>query len=372
MAKPVSSSAFLYLPPGKPDPRRYLEKAEEKGKGSDSETRVLQEGQKGNTCLFYGGNYLRIRCGKYAPSTSRERIIEKTFSEVRKQITQISMPSEEIVENSETLVKIFQSLSDDDKITPTRLKERISSDQGISEKGKKMLLEAVDKFLEQELPFGLFIVDHFHSLADTEDKIFQAKHKKILETFLQRIPLFNPKVKHKELWDKLDPNMQYLSLCHNFQLSFCAHFGLDFSPWKPSQEIGRLIESLKSHGPHLVSGMFGKAYYDSPPFALKNRLHGHTIMGWKPDAKWKTKDASHVVVLIGATSEGGGRVYFIDPAEKNDPNSVEKMPFFTVSYERLKKGVIELSHAWVVKGREPKEEETNYALFGPNKSWKVL
>lgn len=375
MTKPVSSSVFLYLPPGKPDPQRYLEKAEEKGKGSDSEARVLQEGQKGHTCLFYAGNYVRNRCGKSFPPNSRERIIEKTFSEVRKQITHISKPSEEIVENSETLVKIFQSLSDDGKITPTLVKERIGSDKSMSEKSKKMLLEAIDTFLEKDLPFGPlhfgpFVVDYFHSLADAADKIFKAEHRKILEAFLQRIPLFNPSVKQKEFWDKLKPNLQYLLLCHNFYLAFCAHFNLDFSPWKPSQKIGELIESLKSHGPHLVSGMFGKAYYDRPPFALKDKVHGHTIMGWKPDAKWAIKeDVSHTVVLVGA---GGGRVYFIDPSGKNDPKSAEKMPLFTISYERLKKGVVELSHAWVVKGHEPKEEEMHYALYGPNKSWKVL
>lgn len=370
MAKPVSSSVFLYLPPGKPDPQRYLEKAEEKGESSDSaETQLLQEGQKGHTCLFYAGNYLRNRCGKYAPPTSKERIIEKSFSEVRKQITQISKPSEELAGDSKILMKILKSLHDNDEESmPTLLKERIDSDKSMSEKGKQMFLEAIDTFLEliEPTPFVPFIIDYLHSFADAEEELFQARHKKILGIFLQNIPSFNPKVEQLEL------NRQYLALCHHFHLSFYARFGFVFSSWKPSQEIGGLVHTLKSHGPHLVCGMFGETYYDRPPFALKEKVHGHPILGWKPDAKWMTRNVSHAVVLVGATSKGGGRAYFINPAQKNDPKSAEKMPLYTISYERLKKGVRELSHAWIEKGHEPKEEEMHYALFGPNKSWKVL
>lgn len=108
-----------------------------------------------------------------------------------------------------------------------------------------------------------------------------------------------------------------------------------------------LTDKLKRHGPVVIKGYYGQAFYTTPAHPLKDpngsyqTLGTRQLMGWSPTEVKKTDNVDpfieHMIIIIGikynAENPNRSQVLFIDPADSSFPNEQRKV--YSMSFERL-------------------------------------
>lgn len=153
-------------------------------------------------------------------------------------------------------------------------------------------------------------------------------------------------------------------------------YGCQQSSWNPGQPIESLVNTLKDHGPHMVTGKLGQAYYKKNPTLSKNKIEGRHLYFWPPNSEKEDHEVGHTVVIIGAKkiyTETGSQelVYFLDPEDGSKPNDVGTQKVYATSYKNLCNSLHDLDTRpfnWTADGRViHNDEENNYAFYLPKK-----
>jgi hypothetical protein len=125
------------------------------------------------------------------------------------------------------------------------------------------------------------------------------------------------------------------------------------SAWHPAQPIERLLEQLRLHGPHLISGFFSKRCY-SAPAEIKicagtkgsEPFLGRNIYGWLPKHRItsKTLGTVHAMIIVGAqTTETSQHVFLINPSNKSIPGNPLSQKIYAISYKTLQTYIVSIS-----------------------------
>lgn len=145
-------------------------------------------------------------------------------------------------------------------------------------------------------------------------------------------------------------------------------FELKTASWNPQQGIDGLHEALSKHGPLLVAGQFGAAFYKETPFKLKDPVEGVDIWGWEPNAARHADSATGGMVLLTAckkTDDGKSHVYFVDPRDESDPKDLFKKTY-VISYENFVNRLIDLSGVFYSADRpESSLPSSQYLIYAP-------
>jgi hypothetical protein len=143
--------------------------------------------------------------------------------------------------------------------------------------------------------------------------------------------------------------------------------GLKRSSWIPGNTCLPLVNELKMHGPMLILGDFGEAFYVTKATPLKAKIEGETIYYWEVGSKRVEEPPfAHSVVLIGAQKvEKTERVYFVNPDELSDPNSAsETRRIFAISYTNLRTNICALNGMPI--GEIKQTDAISYAYYNPS------
>jgi len=142
--------------------------------------------------------------------------------------------------------------------------------------------------------------------------------------------------------------MNFLSWC-TFRTCY-QKYQFEESTWNPSSNIEALVSELRTHGPLLVSGSFGQAFYSTPAFKLRNLVGGRSIWAWTPqivDVYFKARPLgkeTHYVVIVGAeAAENRSYVYFVDPIDGSSPDEPEKQKIYKTTLDRVRQ---KISNFW--------------------------
>jgi hypothetical protein len=151
--------------------------------------------------------------------------------------------------------------------------------------------------------------------------------------------------------------------------AFCVmagEVGLMRSSWIPGDTCVPLVDELKKHGPMLILGGFGEAFYAKKATPLKAKIEGETIYHWEVGSKRVNQPFAHAVVLIGAQKVGGTeRVYFVHPDYPSDPNSTtDRRRIFAISYTNLRASICSLNG--MPMSAKQKTSAAGYALYNPS------
>ncbi|MBS0651205.1 MAG: hypothetical protein JSR93_08585 [Verrucomicrobia bacterium] len=362
------------LPPGKPDTTVPLVSVEE-----DLRPRVdLSSAKKGQTCFYYALNLIRTRIGPNPPPEYQEaRRIEKCISDCRKQITQIDIvDSWNKLKTVETLV---QTALQHCKAAPNANSmkgKRVKIFQALNAMGQKLSTEykpclekakeLINTFCKQSACKNIYTYIQNAQMASyysifqkyaaelgcdlkemhqrhVED-IFKTMFPETYRTLSQEhkaIVLSKLGMKALLLWDELIKN-EPSTLDTFFQEAAAEAYGFRKSSWTPYQPIESLIESLKSNGPHCVTGFHGSSWYRSPP-AVQQTIEGRSIYGWDSSDRLPESSSSaigaksltsHTIVIIGA-DKAGGIVYFIDPNDGSSVKDPEQQKIYAIPYQSL-------------------------------------
>ncbi len=114
--------------------------------------------------------------------------------------------------------------------------------------------------------------------------------------------------------------------------------GLEEIPCKDLLTMEKLMHSLKTKGPLLINGRFGKDFYAGlEPTKFEEKVGGHDLYGWKKGALTVSGIGfTHVIVLVGAEIKAGkAYVYWIDPAEPNDPAQPGGQRWYVSSFQAI-------------------------------------
>jgi hypothetical protein len=142
--------------------------------------------------------------------------------------------------------------------------------------------------------------------------------------------------------------------------------GLMRSSWIPDNTCLPLVNELKRHGPMIILGNFGEAFYVTKATPLKAKIEGETIYHWEVGSERLEQPFAHSVVLIGAQKVGKTeRVYFVNPDELSDPNSPsETRRIFAISYTNLRTNICALNGMPI---KEIKHTDAiGYAFYNPS------
>jgi hypothetical protein len=122
-------------------------------------------------------------------------------------------------------------------------------------------------------------------------------------------------------------------------------YGFKLAAWHPNKPIEILEGILYAHGPLLIFGSIGRAYYEQEPTLVPNSeinaAIGQSIYGWKKGDAKREKTEGHAVIVIGAQKDGnkGGNIYFVDPLDESDPQATEPRPIYVWPYSKFIKKV---------------------------------
>lgn len=353
---------FFCLPlPGKPNPNEAYDPSSGKKR-----SRVVQKQQKGDTCGYYALQILRDekKIGKCCSDTHLlERKIETTISAHRKMMTHITTEIQSQLDFAKNVTSDFGFACI--KVDAQAILNDQRDNMPIEK--RDLFCAALKDFCEQT-EFG-------DLLSFTEDRYLQARRN--ADNFLLKefnIPEEFVALSYRAIGKMTDRPWEELTLIEADRIkSGCAFlasaqkYGARKSSWHPAQSIQKLIEQLQLHGPHLIKGNVGRAYYEDDPFELRQKIQGRSVFGWKPGAKRRDESGTHVVVIVGADEK---RVYYVDPMDGSDPEDIEAQIIYTISYERLQMSICNLIGIEVLNRKqnqpafEPQlEEENNYALY---------
>ncbi len=137
------------------------------------------------------------------------------------------------------------------------------------------------------------------------------------------------------------------------------NYDLKKSSWSPSQGTQSLITEIENHGPLFVMGKFGQHYYKEKAVKLSEQVEGRSVFGWPKNAERVNSNAIHAIIVVGASDTG--HVYFIDPADGSDPNSLESQIIYKMSIERFNEVIYDLD---CVQFPISEKNLPNYALYG--------
>lgn len=121
-------------------------------------------------------------------------------------------------------------------------------------------------------------------------------------------------------------------------------FNMQSTTFRTSEE---LRDQLKTHGPVVIRGYYGEAFYTTSAHLLKDSNGGYQtlgtrqLMGWSPMEVKQTDSIDpvieHMIVIIGikynVENPNRSQVLFIDPIDSSFPNEQRKA--YSMSFERL-------------------------------------
>lgn len=85
------------------------------------------------------------------------------------------------------------------------------------------------------------------------------------------------KTLHQPLWNELKTQGKKNAMENKvFRIAF-HNLGFLESAWKPSDPIEMLMTEIRTHGPLVVCGNFGRSFYLEPPFELAQKLNGRSV-----------------------------------------------------------------------------------------------
>ncbi|MBS0652352.1 MAG: hypothetical protein JSR39_02370 [Verrucomicrobia bacterium] len=338
----VKNSVFFLLPQGKPNPE--IARPEQ---GEDTRERVVQKTPKGPTCWYNALKILREQYGPKAPSVFlKARVLEKLISEYRKTLNSARKDylREEECARAQRIDPVFKRLLH--AVSPEMA---LIQSKMIGEKsqGPVKLAELMKDFSAQS------------TYADLGDFVHHRKLSRLIEihSLYLRILKTDPAVEfEKEMAIRPWHTLTYKDLPDEFKATFLSTlairtiardvYHMSESKWTPFEKVDGLIEKLTERGPMFVCGLFGRTFYNAPPKAMENKLHGKTIWYWPVGSALPDDGASpsHSIIIVGANNEGsrGGVVYFIDPSDGSDPSDPERQKVYAMSYQRLAEKVHDL------------------------------
>lgn len=337
----IYSSTFkiLYaLPPGKPDPSVLSTR-----ENSFLRPRVFQSAQKGPTCWYYALNMIRDRIGKnHSEELSRDREIECILSKRRKIITAVR----ERQHFDQSIVKQLMNDPDyqhlklwtkDGALKWLPCFEELSTTNEHDVKKEVISLVRVLKAFSNQ-----------NSIPNLEDYIQYShcnelnKINQISLTILGKNPedyfivdqCTDSKMGEtdKQKWHDLSA-FEKRALLENycFRVSY-ELYKLKVSSWHPEQGPEELANVLRKNGPMYTKGQVGRRYYAEQPQVI-NKIAKTIILGWEKGAKRIELQILHSVVIVGASTELNGFVYYVDPLDESDPEN--ERPVYVSSYNNF-------------------------------------
>jgi hypothetical protein len=326
-----SPKVVFYLPlPGKPDVRLPLDSLLKTPR-----PRVLQQGQKAHTCLFYAMKKIGMHIGKNPPETFKElRKVEKTYSEWRKGKTRID-------KTFGWQLDFAQDAPDYSPITKDNIAQVLANVDRLIAKD----VVAKVRTLYQEFSRSNFT----HLRAFVKATYYTELHSHHL-TYLSLNHVSSDFLYNSEWrsvfacgWEELDA-LEKTHAIDNcvFRVAY-TKYGLKESSWHPSNPIQELGLQIEAHGPHVILGQFGRSFYEKNPFPTGSKIQGRGIYAWPPQAKRIDREGDHHgIVLVGANCDRN-HVYFMDPVDPSDPKQPLKEKIYVISYENLRKNIHSLS-----------------------------
>lgn len=356
----VETFIFCPPPPGKPNPLQPYDPKKPR-------ERVVQAGQKGETCFYYALNMLRQRIGKKAtPETQHLREMEVKISAIRKKLTTADKQYKYHFDFVKNLLIRFQvrSLSRRDVKTIVTQKILLLNDQ-VRDNYFNLLKTFTDQNEEDDL------LTYIDSQLLKEKMLIK---RDFTETLLgESIKNFysGMNVLDKE-WDSLSV-LETAWMCDVlFNFCLCERYSLAPAGWHPNQMIESLFQDVKEHGPLLVFGYHGRGYYDCPPFQLADAIAGRPIFGWKPNTSRTNEDEKHHAVVVVGVNLDKKCVYFLDPRDSSGPNEKDQK-VYVVSYERFKSasGNILGIQKTDKEGKVVHQPKMSYAYYSPFKGQSI-
>lgn len=327
---PVFQKVLLRLPEGKPDPLEPLVDP-----CRDRRTRVLQAGEKGDTSSYYGLNALRPRFRQVGSDSlfPKKRQFELICSRRRKLKTWFD--AERLLALS-VIADYGPSPGDAKRWMKSKITSLNSSQSPMQEEIRRFF-SSLTHFCAQEKYPNLFQFIEMHQTREMLEIDLQLlkDHQIEPEHEHQKLSSYYPKP-----WAKFS-EMEKMLFCYKlvFRVS-CEVFGLKNSPWHPTQPISQLIEAIRKYGPHLVQGFFGRICYRNPP-DYSGVIDGQEFRGWMTENNGQNHDPLlHSIILVGASEDSGGVVFFNDPADESPPD--KPRPLYALSYEKIYKEIADV------------------------------
>jgi hypothetical protein len=329
-------------------------------------SRVIQKEQKGPTCCFYAMQILRneYKIGKFPSEEQRmQRYYEKLLSDHRKQVTRVSdkwMKVNAIADLFKTFFSRPCSKKEVEQIFPQTM-------HALSPEEQILLSSALQDFYTQE---------EYSELSAYVKAAKEQESIAINIELLNEFDLSNEWIKNSyerisnHSWEESSSFDKHLHTNNLVTEVSRKAYRLKKSLFHPKKPISHLIEQLHIHGPHLVGGKFGEAYYTTPLFELKNKIEGRPVFGWPPNAARKALTANHAVVVVGAQIEKDKEyIYFIDPNDESKPDDYSTQKIYVMSYKKFQSMICDLNgRSCATPSGVPifspvhEERENNYAL----------
>lgn len=347
----TTSNSILYeIPPGKPNPLQTYTA------GVDERERVLQMGNKGNSCWYFVFNCIRKRIGKIClESFLMDRKIEILCSQRRKEQTaydnSFPVPFSQLYTTSDKSLLMLMDL----KAAELFLKSKSDDDFNQSEiqEGRSSLKPYLQEFIKEK------------KFPNFYEFLLFKRYSKAFEINMKFLSYFETNVNdllEDEKWKKLEISKKAIDLDNFVRDVHADLYKLQRSSWKPAQGIDPLIHELKERGPLMVLGNFGQDAYIDPPFKMSQKISSREIYGWRPGAEHIQSIARHAVLLVGAKKiQNKAFVFFIDPCDPSDPAtpldpSMRKL--YMISLNNLTSNICSLS------GRFESDSKIGYAYHG--------
>lgn len=331
----VENSFFCIPPPGKPDPTKPWDPS-----SKEERPRVIQKEQKGETCTYYALQILRNekRIGKHPLDSQIEaREIEGKISSHRKDISKIDETLRAQRVFADQLTEALSGRCTREDAEQFLKKQSARLDPAHRDRAKAYL----ESFCKQQIhnDFSTYANALYsqarNALEDLFFKAFNISDREIQQSI--------PKILQKS-WQELNPSEKEWHRANMVFMTSNKLYGCKPSPWHPEQPFETLIEQLKSHGPHVLTGKFGQMYYEEKPFRLEQTIEGRPVFGWKPTFKRKELSDHHMIVIVGAkTDKEKKTIYFLDTLDSSDPKEITTQKIYVMSFDRLKLSIATLS-----------------------------
>lgn len=338
----------------------------------DGVSRKRQKPQSGAGCFFATIDMFRNRYNTVQHQGTKERIIEKNVSTAKKLLISVTKKYLAIMGNLNVMaqnrmqitsknidgcIQLFTK-SDKKDYTPEMIQEMMYFDAFLKEYKNNCNTHPLVTALE----YGKNC-EH-QELAAAIEAI-----KTLLELDLEA--LYNqtyPLRAAEASWSELGMHTQNKIAFSLIQKKCYQMHCLNESNWHPNRNNFRdLLDQLRTNGPMLTAGRFGKVFYKNPntPNTYAHKVDDKVItcLGYKADdyienTHHKTSITMvHSVVLVGGNMINDKPfVYFLDPLDESLPDQNRKV--YVMSYENFTKRMFTI-HAL------PQDEDNGqaYAIY---------
>jgi hypothetical protein len=365
-----SASQILYeIPSGKPDPLAPC--SEETAR---SRPRVIQMAQKGATCWYYALNLIRNRIGKNpSESLQKDREFERIVSQKRKLVTSIRQKHT----NDQNIVR---QLMTDPKYRSRQLwtkrgasqylpqiEQLLTSPKLVTKEEATKLYRILKGFIEQSR------FDHLQDYVNASqcdqfnqiNQMFLSRLGKNPEAYFEIDKAANAKIGivDRRRWSDLSAEDKKPLLDNYFFRAAFEGYRLQVSAWQPEDGPERLVAVLREKGPMYTTGRLGQLFYADEPIVV-NMIATRALLGWTQEDERNALSILHSVVIVGATSEGQGSVYFVDPSDESRPD--RERPIYTSSYDDFIVNIADLKNGMAnIEERRIYSREFGYGLHAP-------